>query len=75
MLSELSTNLASTSDWLLVSKDLSISLYEVGVGLGGDESKAQTASSGLAGSASVRLSLLPFEQDWNAPGMDLYDAL
>lgn len=75
MLSELSTNLASTSDWLLVSKDLSISFYDVGVGLGGHDSTAQTASSGLVGGASIRRSLLSFEQDWNAPGMDLYDAL
>jgi hypothetical protein len=25
--------------------------------------------------AEIRLRLLPFEEDWNAPGMDLYDAL
>jgi hypothetical protein len=25
--------------------------------------------------AEIRLRLLPFEDDWNAPGMELYDAL
>ena len=29
----------------------------------------------LEEAAEVRLRLLPFEEDWNAPGMDVYDAL
>jgi hypothetical protein len=69
-----STNVVSTIDWIRVSKDLGISLYETQE-RAGKASTSQSTSASLPGSGAIRMSLLSFEQDWNAPGMELYDKL
>jgi hypothetical protein len=67
------TNAAGTTDWLRVSKNVGISVYEPTF----RASVATTSNTNacLAENAAIRLSLLSFEQDWNAPGMEIYDHL
>jgi len=69
-----SNNGAGTAEWLNASYNLNISLKEYNFHLA-PFSYVTLGSTDLALNHSIRQSLLPFEEDWNAPGMELYDHL
>lgn len=69
------TNTASTEDWLKATCGLQISVLEPSMFAGRPVSTSPQEISTSTERMETRIALQSFEEDWNAPGMEVYDRM